>query len=291
MERGTDLSISVRPAILLFLTVAGAALFGTSISASAEVTKWSAFDDFYVNVPATGGEGNYTQDSWIANANITPYDTGLTNANAWSYAGGDFSGGGAASSVGTYVSGGALHPLTSGGTNAGPGASYYLGGDIPAQYFWIGYNDSYGSIGLPNALTQIGKYTKEWFEGSPNFANNSNGVNDKFLWLQGTGLSENNSGMGAILTWTAPYAGTFSFSGSYINGNYGPATDFAIVDSKNNVLLPKVTLQPASQASDFSFKTTMSAGDVVQFQVGTPAAAQGSPLGLAVEVSAVSDAK
>ena len=102
--------------------------------ASAQITNtnWSAFDDFYVNVPAPGG---YPQSAWIANAGTIPFDTGLTNANAWGYAGGNFNGSGAPSSVGTYVSAGILYPLTSGGTYAGSGESYLTGGTS----YWIGY--------------------------------------------------------------------------------------------------------------------------------------------------------
>lgn len=310
-------NLSVSPASLTnFVTTAGAAsaaktftVTGTNLQGDVVVTPptgyqvsldgnswtstltvpraYSAFDDFYVNVPATGGNSNYTQATWIANAGTVPFDTGLTNANTWGYAGGNFNGaGGAPASVGTYlpVAGGFLYPLTSGGTYAGPGASYDLGGGS----FWIGYNDQYGVVvpGLPNAQTQIGKYTKEWFSGSPNWAANSNGVNGKFLWLQGTGITNTTDGLGALLTWTAPSSGTFQFSGSYINGNNaGQSTSFAIVDSLNNTLLAKQTLAPSSSTNSFGFTRTYSAGDVVQFQVGTPAASQGSPLGLSVEVT------
>ena len=249
----------------------------------AQVTSWSAFNDFYVNVPATGGNGNFTRTDWINLAGQIPFDTGLTNATAWSYAGGNFNGVGAPASVGTYLSAssGILYPLTSGGQYAGPGASYLLGGND----FWIGYNDQYGIAGLPNALTQIGKYTKEWFSGSPSYANSPGGVNNKYLWLQGTGLSPSTDGLGAILMWTAPTAGTYSFSGSYVNGNYGQSTSFAIVDSRTNTLLSRRTLLPSSSVSTFTFTNTYAAGDVVQFQVGTPAAAQGSPLGLEVNIA------
>jgi hypothetical protein len=88
-----------------------------------------------------------------------------------------------------------------------------------------------------------------------------------------------------VLTWTAPSAGTYSFSGSYANGNYGQSTSFAIVDSGGNVLLSKQTLSASSANSSYSFSRTYNAGDVVQFQVGTPAGGQGSPLGLEVNVS------
>ncbi len=253
--------------------------------AAPPVTSWSAFNDFYINVPATGGAGNFRQSDWVNLAGQIPFDTGLTTPNAWSYAGGNFNGGaGIPSAVGTYhsASSGLLYSLTSGGTYAGPGASFLLGG----QDFWIGYNDNYGAAGLPNALTQIGKYTKEWFSGSPNFANNANGVNNKYLWVQSTGLSPSTDGLGAIVSWTAPSAGTYTFSGSYVNGNYsgGLSTSFAIVDSSNNTLLARQTLPASSTVSTFSFSQTYNAGDVVQFQVGTSAAAQGSPLGLEVNI-------
>jgi hypothetical protein len=271
--------MKLTPIKSLILSLALAAA-GTH-TASGQTTNWSAFNDFYVNVPATGGGGNFTQTDWINLAGSIPFDTGLTTPNAWGYAGGNFNGVGAPSSVGTYVSGGNLYPLTSGGTYAGPGASYLLGG----QDFFIGYNDNYGSVGLPNAQTQIGKYTKEWFSGAPNFANNPNGVNNKYLWIQGTGLSPSTDGLGAMLTWTAPSSGLFSFSGSYVNGNYdGQSTSLAIVDSISNVLLPRTTLAAGSSVSTFSFDQFYNAGDVVQFQVGASAAAQGSPLGLEVNV-------
>ena len=190
------------------MSLFAAAAAATVVTASAQPTNWSAFDDFYVNVPATGGDGNFQQTDWVNNAGQIPFDTGYIGTNAWGYAGGNFNGIGAPSSVGTYVSGGNLYPLTSGGTYAGPGASYLLGG----QNFWIGYNDNYGSVGLPNAQTQIGKYTSEWDSGAPNYTANPGGTNNKYLWLQGTGLAPSANGLGAVLTWTAPYAGTFVLS-------------------------------------------------------------------------------
>lgn len=262
-----------------FAVVALAAI--SAAPASAVPTSWNAFDDFWVNVPATGGGGDYNQTTWINNAGTVTFDTGLITANAWGYAGGNFNGIGAPSSVGTYVSGGNYYPLTSGNTYAGPGVSYNLGGNN----FFIGYNDQYNIVpGLPGAQTQIGKYTNEWFSGSPNYANNTGGTNDKYLWIQSTGLSASTNGLGAMLTWTAPYSGEFKFTGSYVNGNYGQSTAFAIVDSLSATLLSKVTLSPSSSVSSFEFTKSYTAGDTVQFQVGTPAAAQGSPLGLAVTV-------
>jgi autotransporter-associated beta strand protein len=251
-------------------------------TAPGQTVFWNAFNDFYVNVPATEGGGDYTQSAWISNAGINPYDTGLTNANSWGYAGGNFNGSGFPSSVGTYTTG--IYSLTSGGTYAGPGAGYNLGGGN----YWIGYNDNYGSAGLPDALTQIGKYTQEWFGGTPNYANNPGGVNDKFLWLQGTALATNTGGLGAMLTWTAPAAGTYYFSGAYVNGNYsGLSTDFAIVDSTGTALLNKVTLSANSSVSTYGFRRTLSAGDVVQFQVATPAGygTQASPIGLSANIA------
>jgi len=266
------------PTIILCLAIG----IIVSIPPAQAQTIWSAFDDFYVSVPATGGNGDYTRSTWIANAGTVNYDTGLTNPNTWGYAGGNFNGFGNPTSVGTYVGtvDGNFYPLTSGGTYAGSGVSFNLGGSGADQAFWIGYNATYGG-----AL--IGKYTKEWFGGSPNYANNPGGVNNKFLWVQAVGLSTGTDGLGSMVTWTAPSAGTYYFTGSYVNGNYGYSTDFAIVDSTGATLLNKVTLAPSSSASDYSFMRTLSAGDVVQYQVGTPAVAnQGSPLGLAANVTA-----
>jgi hypothetical protein len=243
-------------------------------------TTYNAFNDFYVNVPAPGG---FPQSAWTENVGVYPGVTGLTNPNTWGYAGGNFNGGdGNPTSVGTYLpaSGGLVYPLTSGGTYAGPGVSYLTGG----VSFWIGYNDQYGIVGLPNAQTQIGKYTSEWFSGAPDYASNPEGANSKFLWIQATGLSPDTDGLGAMLTWTAPVAGTYTFSGSYVNGDYGQSTAFAIVDSLGNTLLSRQLLAAASVESSFNFTQSYSSGDVVQFQVGTPAASQGSPLGLAVNV-------
>ena len=267
-----------------YKTGAAVGLDANVVLASTNRTTWNAFDDFYVNVPASGGAGSFPQTGWISLAGQIPYDSGFTNSNAWGYAGGNFNANGNPSSVGTYVSeaAGNLYPLTTGGQFAGPGASYLLGGTD----FFIGYNDNYSlaDTNLPSGQTQIAKYTKEWFSGTPNYANAPDATNNKYLWLQATGLSSSTDGLGAVLTWTAPYAGTFVFSGSYVNGNYGQSTAFAVVDSSNRVLLPKVSLQPSSSVSNFNFTNTMVAGDVVQFQAATPAEAQGSPLGLAVSV-------
>lgn len=260
-------------------TIPCAVIFGWCGQLQAQ-TSWSAFNDFYVNVPATGGSGNFTRTDWINNAGILPYDTGLTTPNAWSYAGGNFNGSGAPAAVGTYLSSSLLYSLTSGGTYAGPGASFLLGGND----FWIGYNDNYGSVDLPNALTQIGKYTKDWFGGAPNYTANPGGVNNKYLWVQSTGLLSSTDGLGAVVSWTAPSAGTYTFSGSYVNGNYGQSTSFAIVDNSNTTLLARQTLPVSSAVSTFNFSKTYNQGDVVQFQVGTSAAAQGSPLGLEVNI-------
>lgn len=254
--------------------------------------QFSAFDNFYVNVPATGGDGNYPQTSWINNAGVVPFDTGLVTPNTWSYAGGNFNGGPFPSQVGTYLSlgGGGLYPFTQGGQYAGPGASYLLGGSD----FWIGYNDSYGSAGLPDAQSQIGKYTKEWYGGSPNYDNNPNGVNNKFLWLQGLNLASTTDGLAAMLLWTCPVNGTFRFTGSYINGDYVSSSKnatFAIVDSNNNVKLNRQIVSTRSQLSSFDFTSSYLANDIVQFQVGNNgivAPERGTPFGLEVNIAQLS---
>ena len=60
----------------------------------------------------------------------------------------------------------------------------------------------------------------------------------------------------------------------------------AIVDSTGIALLAKTNLAASSPVRTYGFNRTLSAGDVVQYQVGVTAAAQSSPLGLEANIAA-----
>jgi hypothetical protein len=103
------------------------------------------------------------------------------------------------------------------------------------------------------------------------------------VWLGGA----QGEGIANVLTWTAPAAGTYSFSGSFVIGGTEPnasGASIAIVDSLGNIPLPR-TVGNQTTTNSFEVLREFSAGDVLQFQVGSgfaPAAA----VGLNVDVNA-----
>jgi len=91
-------------------------------------------------------------------------------------------------------------------------------------------------------------------------------------WLGGNNTQ--GEGICPVVTWTAPANSTYSFNGSFLianNGTSGPDganCDYAIVDSRGGIEVPKVIVVQGSY-NTFSFQKTFSAGDVVEFQVGS----------------------
>jgi hypothetical protein len=232
---------------------------------------WNSFNDFWVNVPATGGAGTYPQTSWIA-------DGGSTTPNAWNYAAGNLTGGAFPSQVGTYLSGGFRYGLTSGNTYAGPGQSFTFG---PGNYY-IGYNMPV----WPDI--QIAKYNYVWDSTVPGWSGTA-GPNTSYLWLRpqyhGIVGTDNSA---ALLEWTAPYSGVFSFSASFLPGDFGGSTvSYAVVDSMGDSLVSRQEVaQGSALLQTFTFNDTMTAGEIVQFQVGAPTATDG-PVGVSVLVTTV----
>jgi hypothetical protein len=124
--------------------------------------------------------------------------------------------------------------------------------------------------------------------------------NTQYLWAQAanihliTGSPGNaptsDEGFASVLTWTAPAAATYNFSGSFLPGSTGVAgqtdVDVAIVDSLGGTDLVRTVLVQGSAAHPYSFSLAMNTGDSVQFQVGdafqTPA-----PVGIAATVTRV----
>lgn len=124
--------------------------------------------------------------------------------------------------------------------------------------------------------------------------------NTQYLWAEAanihliTGSPGNaptsDEGFASILTWTAPAAATYNFSGSFLPGSSGVAgqtnVDVAIVDSLGGTDLVRTVLVQGDTALPYSFSLAMNAGDSVQFQVGdafqTPA-----PVGIAATVTRV----
>ncbi|MEI8043373.1 MAG: hypothetical protein WCL11_18335 [Verrucomicrobiota bacterium] len=253
---------------LLLSPLTVACIFTLSHPALADT--WNSFNDFWVNVPATGGAGTYPQTSWIA-------DGGSTTPNTWNYAAGNLTGGAFPSQVGTYLTGGFRYGLTAGNTFAGPGQSFTFG---PGNNY-IGYD-------MPVwADIQVARYNYIWDSSVPGWSG-APGANSSYLWLrpQYHGIAGTDSSA-ALLEWTAPYSGTFNFSTAFAPGNFGGSTvSYAVVDSIGDLLVPRQEVAQGSSVQAFAFTDTLAAGDVVQFQVGAPTLGA-SPVGVSVEVTMV----
>ena len=123
--------------------------------------------------------------------------------------------------------------------------------------------------------TSLGAYGGAWFSAAPGWETSH--ASDNGLWMQAGWLGGNSSqgeGICPVVTWTAPASGTFSFTGSFLIGNNGTSgpdgskCDFAIVDSLGGIEVARTVVDQGTY-NTFSFNRTFTAGDVVQFQVGT----------------------
>ena len=244
-----------------------------AFSHKVEAQTWNSFSDFWVNVPATGGAGTYPQSSWIA-------DGGSITPNAWNYAAGNLTGGANPTQVGTYLSGGSRYGLTAGNTFAGPGQSFTFG----AGNYYIGYDMPV----WPDI--QVAKYNYIWDSTVPGWSGAAS-PNSSYLWLRP--MFHNLAGTdssAALLEWTAPSSGTFSFNALFAPGNFGviggTTVSYAAVDSLAGVLVPRQVVAQGSAVQTFTFTDTLTAGDVVQFQIGAPTVGA-SPVGVLVQVTAV----
>jgi hypothetical protein len=244
-----------------------------SFTGLAGTWSWNSFNDFWINVPATGGDGDYPLTTWVANG-------GSTNANAWNYAGGNLTGGAFPTQVGAYLGGGFRYGLTAGNTYASDGQSYTFGAnDLGITNYYIGYNMTV----WPDV--QVGKYNYIWDYTVPGWSGSPD-TNNTYLWLKGQnhGMPANDNSA-AMLEWMAPYSGNFDFSATFIPGNYGGFNCcYAIVDSSGSNYVSRQVVAQGSAAQTFNFNVTLTASQVVQFQVGAPDG-ESCPVGVSVLVT------
>jgi hypothetical protein len=240
---------------------------------------WDAFNDFYFSDQSPAGGSSFSYPVTNPDPGIWGYYSGNLNGPI------GFNGVAGANSVGTFLQPNQLIDLTAPGPYVGPGIAY---GVITA------YNDNYpsGSGVSSTGNNVIGNYASDWFSGAPGWGAFPPGTpNTQYLFLQPVGVQNSDSsvydGFGAILTFTAPTNGTYSFSGSYVTGNSGQPTDIGIVDSRGNTLFVSKGVATMSQVFFYSFNDTLIAGQSVQFQVGDPTPYNGTPAGLSVTVTLV----
>ena len=94
-------------------------------------------------------------------------------------------------------------------------------------------------------------------------------------------------GIAAVLTWSAPETGVYTFAGQFIAANQpGNGAAVAIVDSLGGTALLSRTVLNPNASQSFSFTASYTAGDVVQFQVGSDFKI-GNAVGLQVTATAI----
>jgi hypothetical protein len=258
---------------------------------NAGVNTWNARNDFYFD------STSYT----VSPAEFGPWQ-GATNpsgaSSAWGYyaANVNFFDGFPAT-IGSYFGPGndtSLNQVLLAMANyqpLGPGQGRVAGGGVPGS---VDAYDPYAGAapGFPRYASvvvggggfSLGVYSSPWYDGAPQAVSGAIWMLPQWLG----GATNQGEGIANVLTWTAPAAGTYTFSGSFVIGGTDPSASgasFAIVDSLGNIPLPR-TVGNQTGTHVFDFTQELSAGDVLQFQVGSgfaPAAA----VGLNVDVNVI----
>lgn len=246
----------------LFTAFVIAALAAISTAPALAVpTSWNAYNDFYLS-PTAAGWGGATSPS-AAGA-------------AWGYYMGNVNGGGFPTTTGTFLSTSQIYkyssvdPLGAGGPVYSTSSWTATGGAGFAAY----------SDNIPWG-TSLGSFSSPWFDGAPGFSQSLTNL----IWLQGNTIGNPSAeGIASVLTWKAPAAGEYTFTGLFVSGNQPlNGASIAIVDSQGGTNpLSRMVLANNSQ-QNFSFTKSYSLGDVVQFQVGSNFAT-GNAVGLQVAV-------
>jgi hypothetical protein len=269
-------SPGIVPNTLPLITVngvkAGYGLVPVAANTSAVVTyqtSWDAFNDFYFEPASVVNSGG----SWTGKTNLNP---------TWLYVGDNVNGIGAPFKVGTYGNGN-WFALNAG--NAFAGTAHYTATG-PGEYF--AYCTDIQGWG-----EQVGIYNYGWETNAPGYGL----TNNTRLWLEAGNLgSPNAEGIAGAVVWTAPYSGTFKFTGSFLPassgtpGTSGSTVDVAIADDVGGVQgipFPSTILTWGNAATNFpAFTLQLNGGDRVEWQVGDNQQA-GSPVGVQADVALI----
>lgn len=260
----------MRTAIFTLSTVC---LLSFSHAALAQ-THWNAFNDFYFDSTSYAHNGGSWSGATSPSAAGSAWGYYDANCNWW---------GGFPGSIGSYfgpgnnTAAGQVLLAMANHQPLGPGQGQVAGGVGASQDAY----DPTGGVGFARYAdiygwgSSLGAYGGAWFPAAPGWGTSHAG--DTGLWMQAGWLggdSSHGEGICPVVTWTAPASGTFNFTGSFLIGNNGTSgpdgskCDFAIVDSLGGLIVPRTVVDQGTFNS-FSFQRTYSAGDVVQFQVGT----------------------
>jgi len=233
--------------------------FGAAVGLNADVALvqkgFDAYSDFYFTAGTAGWSGA-----------TSPSDSGA----AWGYYAANVNGFDFPTNIGSYFT-----PSLSG---SGSQSLYQYSSASPlgaALFVGSGAYDPTGGMGFPRYTddqgwgSNLGRFDNAWFDGAPGA---SQGLSN-MLWMQaGLGGQANRpgiEGIAPVLAWKAPSSGSYTFTGRWVAGNQsGNGASVAIVDSLNGTPQSRTSLAP-NEVNSFSFTKSYSAGDVVQFQVGS----------------------
>jgi hypothetical protein len=238
------------------------------LSPSRAALLYNAYNDFYLSPTASGWGGA-----------VTPTSAGQT----WGYYAANVNGFGYPTQIGSYFtpqfSGSGSQNMYQYSSVAPIGSGTYVGASGWAATGGAGfpyYSDTFGWG------SSLGRYDTPWFSGAPGFSQ----VLTNLIWLQSGWLSGGASeGIASVLTWKAAATGVYTFSGLFVSGDQAANTaSVAIVDSLNASALSKTVLAN-NWTQSFSFTSSYTLGDVVQFQVGNNFSS-GNAVGLQLEIAA-----
>jgi hypothetical protein len=243
--------------------------------------NWNAYNDFYFDSTSYAHNGG----SW--GGATSPSTTG----KAWGYydANCNYSGG-YPGSIGSYFGPG---DVTASNEVLMAMANYQPLGIGQEQIAGNYGNDAFditGGTGFARYVdnqgwsTELGSYDGAWFPAAPGYGTAHASDPGLIMIPSWLGVAQ-GEGICSVVTWTAPVSGTYSFTGDFLIGTNsvsGPgggqaSSDYAIVDSLGGIEAARTVVAQGTY-NPFNFQETFSAGDVVEFQVGTdyqPGAAVG----------------
>lgn len=256
--------------VLLGAVVCTSALALPRMVVADGITSWNAYNDFYLSPTATGWTGATSPS---------------VSGSAWGYYAANVNGSTFPTQIGAYFT-----PSASG---SGSQSLYQYSNYSPLGSGFFFNNPGWANTGGAGFAyyadnqgwnSSLGSYPTPWFGGAPGYDYSlSNLIWMQSAWLSGTGVE----GIGVVLSWTAPDTADYLFTGQWVSGNQPTnGASAAIVDSLGGSPIQSRTALANNSLNPFSFTRSYTAGDVVQFQVGSNFTT-GNAVGLQVDVITV----
>lgn len=232
-------------------------------------STFNAYHDFYLSPTANG---------WTGATN--PSTTGAS----WGYYAANVNGLTFPTQIGTY--------FTLEGSGSGSQSLYRYSSNSPLGNTGTlvgvsGWADT-GGTGFPyyqdnqGWISSLGRYGTPWFAGAPGLAQGLTNL----IWMQPSWLAgQGAEGIAPVLTWTAPQTAVYVFSGLFVAGDQPDnGASVAVVDNRGGAAPLSRTVLAPNTTVPIAFTNSYTAGDVVQFQVGSDFKT-GNAVGLQIRVT------